>query len=36
MDTAVCTLSLVLTCQIDDFSIGKFEDVHGKPEEVYS
>ena len=36
MDAALCTLSLVLACQIDNFSIGKFEDVHGIPEEVYS
>ena len=35
MDTALCTLSLVLACEIDDFSIGKFEDVHRRPE-VYS
>jgi len=26
MDTALCTLSLVLACRIDDFPIGKFED----------
>ena len=32
MDTAFCTLYLVLACQIDDFSIGKYEDVHGRPE----
>ena len=34
MDTVVCTLNLVLACQIDYFSIGKYEDVHGRPEEV--
>ena len=36
MDTTLCTLSQVLACRIDDFSIGKVEDVYGRPEEVYS
>ena len=34
MDTALCTLSLVLACQIDDFSIEQFEEVHGRPKET--
>ena len=36
MDIIICTLNLVLACQIDDFSIEKLKDVHRRPEEVYS
>ena len=36
MDTTLCTSSLVFACQMDDFSIGKFKDVHGRPEEVFT
>ena len=36
MDIIICTLNLVLACQIDDFAIEKLKDVHRRPEEVYS